>query len=88
MVRSSYRALRLNADVYLLESDVFKHIWSLKIAPQALICASRAMSNRLPTKMNLAKRGVVLSNIFCPMYNKVEETTQHVLINYELAQKA
>jgi len=41
----------------------------------------------LSTKVNLARRGVVLSNTLCPMCNKVEETTQHVLINCELAQK-
>lgn len=38
-----------------------------------------------PTKKNLLWRGVV-SDAFCPICEREEETVQHILLNFPLAQ--
>jgi len=45
------------------------------------------MLEKLPTRLNLEKRGVVVLSNLCPLYNKFEEIAQHVLISCEVAQK-
>jgi len=57
------------------------------VAPTAQLCVWRAFLNRLPTRTNLVRRGVHLTNILCPMCNKYDETVNHLFITCEIAQK-
>jgi len=45
------------------------------------------MIDRLPTRMNLTRKGVNIQDNLYPLCLKVEETIQHLLITCEVAQK-
>jgi len=45
------------------------------------------MLKKLPTRLNLEKRGVALPSNLCPLCKRFEETAQHILISCEVAQK-
>lgn len=47
------------------------------------------MKDRLPTKENLMKRGIVTeeADLVCPLCNQHPETAYHLFINCELAQR-
>jgi len=57
------------------------------VASSAQVCMWRAMQEKLPTRGNLVRRGVSVPSNLCPLCSKVEETSEHVLINCEVAQK-
>ena len=43
---------------------VFEHLWKLKVMPSAQFYVWRALSDRIATKMNLHKRGVILGILY------------------------
>jgi len=45
------------------------------------------MLEKLPTRLYLEKRGITVLSNMCPLCNKVEETAQHVFINFEIAKR-
>jgi len=45
------------------------------------------MLDKLRTRINLDKRGVIVLSRLCPLCKKSEETAQHVFISCEIAQK-
>jgi len=47
----------------------------------------RALLDKLPTKVNLFKRGVQLGTYFCPLCKRVEEIAQHLFINCVVVQE-
>ena len=44
-------------------------------------------TRKLPTRLNLERKGVLIVSNLCMLCKKVEETVQHVLINCEVTQK-
>ena len=44
------------------------------------------MLDRLPTRISIEKRDVNVQSNLCPLCRKIEETTQHLLIQCEVAQ--
>jgi len=67
-------------------SEEFELLWTLKIAPSALICAWRVSVDRLPTSSNLALRGMQLSNLSCPLCQQYAETGHHLFVMCKVAQ--
>jgi len=59
-------------------SESFKYLWSLCVAPSAIVCAWRILLDRMPTILNLARRGVQLANLFCPLCQDGVESTDHL----------
>ena len=59
-------------------SEVFEHLWGLKVMPSTLFYVWRALSNRIATKQNLQRRGVVMEDTLCVLCGKEEETTTHI----------
>ncbi|GJR74089.1 organ specific protein [Tanacetum coccineum] len=57
------------------------HIWNSWIPRKVNLCVCRASINRLPTRLNLIMRGVILNSTSCPFYNTVEESIDHCLIS-------
>jgi len=57
----------LNKEDLMHNPEVFRLLWSLKIAPSAVVCAWRLLLDKLPTRVNLAKgntsRECVLSTV-------------------------
>lgn len=49
----------------------------------------RALSDRLPTKENLLKRGIIVEEVdhLWPLCNQHLETSYHIFLNYDFVQK-
>jgi len=56
IVKSGYSML--NKEDQMQVSEIFQLLWTLKIIPLAAVCAWRLLLDRLPTRLNLAKRGM------------------------------
>jgi len=57
-VKSGYSVL--NKEDLLQRLEIYKVLWSLSIVPSTIVCAWRLLLDRLPTRYNLAKRGIQL----------------------------
>jgi len=55
----------LNGESFLQSSATFKLLWSLSAAPSAIVGVWRLLLDRLPTRLNLARRGVQLAYPLC-----------------------
>ena len=49
------------------ENVNFKHLWMSRKFPNVLTTAWRVLLDRLPTRINLARRGVVVSTTLCAL---------------------
>jgi len=67
-------------------SEIFQLLWTLKIVPSAAVCAWRLLLDRLPTRLNLAKRGMQLTDLPCPLCQEYEESGQHLFTTCKVAQ--
>ncbi|KAH1228052.1 hypothetical protein GmHk_10G028135 [Glycine max] len=59
----------------------FVDIWKLKIPAKSLVFAWRLIRDRLPTRMNLRRRQVVINEVQCPFCGDVEEEVAHLFFN-------
>ena len=75
-VRSGYSIL--NGEYSMQSSESFKLLWSLSAAPSAIVGAWRILLDRLPTRLNLARRGVQLANPLCPLCQDDVEANDHL----------
>jgi len=58
-------------------NDVFKHLSMLKALSNVLTTTLRVLLDRLPTKMSLTERGVMISNpnyAFCHVWGRIKPT--------------
>jgi len=65
---------------------VFRLLWNLKIVLSAIICAWRLLLDRLPTRVNLVRRGIQVGNVCCPLCSEGVETAQHLFSTCRVAQ--
>jgi len=75
-VRSGYNIL--NGEYSMQSSESFKLLWSLSAAPSAIVSAWRILLDRLPTRLNLGRRGVQLANPLCPLCQDDVESNNHL----------
>ncbi|GKF14184.1 RNA-directed DNA polymerase, eukaryota, reverse transcriptase zinc-binding domain protein [Tanacetum coccineum] len=54
------------------------HVWNSWIPKKVNICTWRASLNRLPTRSNLAIRGVAIPSSNCPLCNEEVESLEHL----------
>jgi len=83
--KSGYSILNMEDQMSSLE--YFQLLWSLKITPSALVWAWRILWDRLPTRVNLVRRGVLLGCTLCPMCRERLENAQHLFCTCKVAQK-
>jgi len=76
-VRSRYRALK--GALETAYTNFFRVVWDLKVPGKAKNFGWRAMLDRLPSRINLERRGVILLCNLCPLCRKEMETLQHLL---------
>jgi len=62
-VKSAYKFL-VNQDIGPSDG-VFKQLWQVKVLPNVLTTAWRFLLDRMPTRLNLIRRGVVVSSSIC-----------------------
>ena len=60
------------------QEAVFKDLWKLKISPKTSVFAWRLIKDRLPTKLNLRRRQVEVSDALCPFCCNYEEGAVHL----------
>lgn len=61
-------------------------IWNINCIPRAKITIWKIISNSLPTKVNLAKRGMN-TNMFCLFCRSIGESMEHVFWNCKFVRK-
>jgi len=67
--------------------EAFKLLWSLKIAPSAVVYVWRILLDRLPTRANLVKRGMQIMYVDCLLCLEATETCQRLFDTCKVAQK-
>jgi len=84
-VKSGYSIL--NGESLMQTLEIFKLVWSLNVAPSVLVGAWRLLLDRLPTRSNLARRGVQLGNLQCPLGQEGVETANHLFNTCSVVQQ-
>jgi len=84
-VKSGYSIL--NCEDLMETSQSFQTLWSLKVVPSSIVCAWRLLLDRLPTRSNLARRGVQLENVQCPLCLGDVEIVKHLFNTFKVARK-
>jgi len=62
-----------------------RDIWDLIVRGSAKVFGWRALLNKLPSRVNLEKRGVIVSCNLCSICSLEVETMQHILITCEVS---
>ena len=75
---SFYDSLRRAFNDMGLRSCNHPTLWFKAVPTKVRILTWRMNLNRLPTKVNLIKKGVVLDNMLCPFCQSCPETTTHI----------
>ena len=63
------------------QDAVFEELWKLKISAKSSVFAWRLIRDRLPTKLNLRRRQVEVSELLCPFFSNHEEDAAHLFFN-------
>ena len=75
-VNSAYIKVRRVSDGE--SSPIYCRLWRCKALPSAVFLAWRVLENRIATRVNLVRRGVVVENLVCCLCGKVEESSSHL----------
>jgi len=77
----------------LLEEDVNIHfegcgeVWDLNIHGSGKVFGWQVLMDRIPSRVNLARRGINIQCNLCPLCMKEEETIQYLLMYCEVSQR-
>jgi len=75
-VKSAYSLLRGEGKGEL--SYFYNMFWNYKVLPVVQVLAWEVLENKITTKFNLDRRGVVVENILCCLCGVQEESTNHL----------
>ena len=84
-VKSTYASMY--TQVSGASNDIFKILWQANAMPKAQITAWRILLDRVPTRINLIRRGVSVNSSVCTLCQASEEMTQHLFLDYTFAQR-
>ena len=76
---------RMKIDMKVLEVEVVATRWNRVIPSRLNVFGWRLRLNRLPTKVNLDRRGIELGPVLCPMCGDDVETVNHIFFTCEVA---
>ncbi|GJZ50150.1 RNA-directed DNA polymerase, eukaryota [Tanacetum coccineum] len=76
--------IRSSIDSIILLSDAISTRWVKFVPIKINVFVWRARLDRLPTRVNLDRRGVTLDSVLCPMCGMATEDSSHVLFRCEL----
>jgi len=65
---------------------VFEVLWKAKAFPNVVTTACRVLIDRIPTRMGLSRRGVLMFSTVCGLFQIKEESFQHLFIECKYAQ--
>jgi len=75
-VKSAHLCVR--KDEVREDGTVFKMFWKSKVVSTALVTARRMLENKLATKANLERRGIIVASSTCSLCGIEEETSTHL----------
>ena len=78
--RSAYQLLNMNSKDDNTD-EIFQAIWKLKIPNKVSFFVWRLMKNRLPTKLYLTRRNIVINDTLCPLSTKKEKDARHLFFS-------
>jgi len=64
---------------------MFAYLWNLKVMSSTQFYVWRALSDRITTKLNLYKRGVMLTDTLCVLCRREEEFISHILVSCKVS---
>ena len=82
-VSSDYSLLRRDGEVVF--SPIYSKLWSCKVVPSALVTAWRVLENKIATRANLERRGVLVDSPLCCLCEKEEESYRHLFFGCRFA---
>ncbi|KAL4588543.1 hypothetical protein LXL04_001434 [Taraxacum kok-saghyz] len=83
----SVNSMRKLLDGDQLQNSPISTIWCKLVPIKANVFVWRARLNRLPTRLNLERRGVFIQSPNCPWCHSTEETSMHVFVGYRTARE-
>nr|GEX57016.1 RNA-directed DNA polymerase, eukaryota [Tanacetum cinerariifolium] len=84
-VTTTVASARALVDESILETDLVATRWNRNIPIKVNIFLWRLNLNKLPTRVNLERKGVVIGSSLCPLRHLDVETANHLFFNCELA---
>lgn len=63
------------------QDTTFEELWKLKISAKSSVFAWSLIRDRLPTKLNLRRRQVMVNDNLCPFCSNNEEEAAHLFFN-------
>ena len=67
--------------------DVFKSLWKAKAFPSVVTVTWRILMDRLPTRVCLSRRRVLMESTLCVLCQTKEESCQHLFLDYKYASR-
>ncbi|KAL2965842.1 hypothetical protein AAZX31_16G084300 [Glycine max] len=61
--------------------DCYSKLWTLKVPSKVTVFVWRLLRDRLPTRLNLQRRQVQLTDILCPFCRNKEEDATHLFLH-------
>jgi len=85
-VKSAYSILANHQATSTMEG-VYSILWQAKASPKALLTAWRVLHDRIPTIVNLIRRGVSVISPLCALCSLSKESSQHLFLDCVVAQR-
>lgn len=81
IVYSTYKGICILKDD-CQQDVIFSSLWNLHVPPKVQFHSWRVLLNHIPTRKNLAQRGISMPNMSCPFCLAHNETTLHIFFSY------
>jgi len=83
IVSSAYNLVRKDKEAD--SSPIFRKLWRCKAVPSEALTAWRVLENKLATRVNLSRRGVLIESLRCCLCGKEEESCRHLFFGCSFA---
>jgi len=67
------------------QNEIFKIFWKTRALPTTQHFAWKVILNRVGTKLNLRRKGIITSSTLCVMYGNAEESNSHLFFTCKIA---
>jgi len=78
-VNSAYNLVRKDSEV--VSFPVFSKLWRCKAVPSVVLTAWRTFGNKLATRVNLLRRGVLVESFACCLCGEKVESCRHLFLD-------
>ena len=82
-VNSAYSLVRRDCEVDF--SPIFSKLWSCKVVSSAFFIAWRVLENKIATRINLERRGVLVESSLCCLCGNEETSYRHMFFDCSFA---